>query len=455
MTGKRSRARAHDDDEEDDQQSEASDDASAESASPGPSKRARNRGVNGHSIGDEAEEMTTNGYQQEDDDDPSLRRRPGRGRPRAKGQAEEDGWKPGAIRRVKLENFITYEHAEFFPGPSLNMVLGPNGTGKSSLVCAICLGLGYKSEVLGRASAYGEFVKHGKDKATVEIELQKRPGDRTNSVVTLRINREDNSRKFSINGKETTHKEVQALNRSMRIQIDNLCQFLPQDKVAEFAGLSPVELLSKTLQAAAPPEMAEWQDELKNLYGHQKEFQARLKEDDAQLTRLENRQQSLQGDVERIRETQRISAEIERLKTILIAVEYREAKDHFSAIRDQLKELQSQYRSLKGRYAPALEGVNAKEKYMRQIQTVVDVRQRNLKGAEDEAEAVLLKNEAVASSIQNIRIKMEGNENILNAKKKEIGDVKKKITDLQAKYKSKPADFNAAHWNTQIVRTPP
>jgi ATPase subunit of ABC transporter with duplicated ATPase domains len=54
---------------------------------------------------------------------------------------------PGAIIRVKLTNFVTYTAAEFFPGPNLNMVIGPNGTGKSTLVCAICLGLGWGPKV--------------------------------------------------------------------------------------------------------------------------------------------------------------------------------------------------------------------------------------------------------------------------------------------------------------------
>jgi structural maintenance of chromosomes protein 5 len=57
------------------------------------------------------------------------------------------GHRPGAIVRVKLTNFVTYTAAEFFPGPNLNMVIGPNGTGKSTLVCAICLGLGWGPKV--------------------------------------------------------------------------------------------------------------------------------------------------------------------------------------------------------------------------------------------------------------------------------------------------------------------
>ena len=59
---------------------------------------------------------------------------------------------PGAIVRVKLTNFVTYTSAEFFPGPNLNMIIGPNGTGKSTLVCAICLGLGWGTKVWNYAS---------------------------------------------------------------------------------------------------------------------------------------------------------------------------------------------------------------------------------------------------------------------------------------------------------------
>ena len=56
-------------------------------------------------------------------------------------------YQPGSIVRVELKNFVTYTAVEFFPGPSLNMVIGPNGTGKSTLVCAICLGLGWGPQV--------------------------------------------------------------------------------------------------------------------------------------------------------------------------------------------------------------------------------------------------------------------------------------------------------------------
>lgn len=49
--------------------------------------------------------------------------------------------------RIQLKNFVTYDFVEFRPGPYLNMVIGPNGTGKSSIACAICLGLNFPPSV--------------------------------------------------------------------------------------------------------------------------------------------------------------------------------------------------------------------------------------------------------------------------------------------------------------------
>lgn len=53
----------------------------------------------------------------------------------------------GSIVRVKITGFMTYDHVEFRPGPHLNMILGPNGTGKSSIAAAIAIGLGFHPKV--------------------------------------------------------------------------------------------------------------------------------------------------------------------------------------------------------------------------------------------------------------------------------------------------------------------
>lgn len=41
-----------------------------------------------------------------------------------------DKFKPGYILKVKVRNFTTYSYAEFNLSPTLNMIIGPNGTVK-------------------------------------------------------------------------------------------------------------------------------------------------------------------------------------------------------------------------------------------------------------------------------------------------------------------------------------
>lgn len=369
--------------------------------------------------------------------------------PQPNGQSNS-GFQPGAIVRVKLKDFVTYNEAEFFLGPSLNMVIGPNGTGKSSLVCAICLGLGFPSNVLGRATAYGEFVKHGKDEATIEVELQGEPGE-SNYVVGLLITRENNSRDFTINRRKATHKEVHQLMNTLRIQIDNLCQFLPQEKVAEFAGLTPVELLEKTLQAAAPEEMITWQSELKDHYKVQAEAQRIADESGEEMKRLEQRQAALQADVERLQEKKQYEDAIAKLKKLKLVVAYNEAREQFRVAKKQKKLAETRLKQLEKDSAPSLEAVNQKHGYMEGVKAAVESRAAKLRDAEKDADNAVREIEVAENKVRNLAGQIEAEHGAFAARRQELGKIRKKITELEAKYKQNPREFDPAEWNRRIV----
>lgn len=92
------------------------------------------------------------------------------------------------------------------------------------------------------------------------------------------IKRDGNKSVFLLNNKPSNAKSVQAMANSFNIQIDNLCQFLPQDKVVEFAQMSPIELLASTQRAVAGPEMTRMHEDLKKLRTSQIQFMNENKE---------------------------------------------------------------------------------------------------------------------------------------------------------------------------------
>jgi hypothetical protein len=158
----RRRQRPEEDDESDEVSSESIRDPTPFSQTSNSSKRPRLGDVqeesddessgDGSIDADGATSPTVDGASQSQ---PSVGRSLGAA---VNGTRDEDAFKPGSIVRIKVTNFVTYTSAEFFPGPKLNMVIGPNGTGKSTLVCAICLGLGWGPQVCSSISITGRVL---------------------------------------------------------------------------------------------------------------------------------------------------------------------------------------------------------------------------------------------------------------------------------------------------------
>lgn len=364
---------------------------------------------------------------------------------------DRESFQPGAIVRVSVQNFVTYEKAEFLPGPNLNMVIGPNGTGKSSLVCAICLGLGYSPKHLGRAGTVKEFVKHGKDTATIEIELQKRPQDRSNFVIRVQIRREQNIQKWWLNGKETTHKKIQSLMHMLKIQVDNLCQFLPQDRVVEFAACTPVELLHETLRAAAPEEMQKWHQQLQELHRDKKDVAEAVHSDAETLKNLQSRQQGLQADVDRIREREEIQERVNNLKSALVIAQYQEARNNHLAAKERRKEAESRLKRLEDESGPSLQAVNQKQIYAQEIEAAIPPRAKAVRDAQLAAQNLAQDISTAVDDIKEWSNKIGAERKGFDEKKKEVAVSKSRITTLQADLKNRPSDFNASDWNQKIV----
>ena len=72
----------------------------------------------------------------------------------------------------------------------------------------------------------------------------------------------DGKSQFKINGAAKTQKDVEKLNGELTIQLDNLCQFLPQEKVVEFSKMTPTELLLSTERAIGDGRLADMHERL-------------------------------------------------------------------------------------------------------------------------------------------------------------------------------------------------
>lgn len=75
---------------------------------------------------------------------------------------------------MELSNFMTHQHAVMYPSANVNFILGANGSGKSSLVCAMCLGLGGDVRDMERGKELKAYIMTGKDVATIKVRASAR-----------------------------------------------------------------------------------------------------------------------------------------------------------------------------------------------------------------------------------------------------------------------------------------
>ncbi|XP_031140394.2 structural maintenance of chromosomes protein 5-like [Sander lucioperca] len=257
----------------------------------------------------------------------------------------------GSILRLTMKNFLTYDYSVVHPGPNLNMIVGANGTGKSSIVCAICLGLAGKTTILGRGDKVGLYVKRGCRKGSIEIELYKTGG---NVVINREIHVENNQSLWMLNGRHCNQKAVEEEVKTLCIQVSNLCQFLPQEKVGEFAKMSKIELLEATEKSVGPPEMYEYHCELKNFRNKEREQENIVKEKSSFLEKAKQRNERNKHDVNRYYEKKRHLDMIELLEKKKPWVEYETTRKELEGTKKERDEAKKQLSALKQAQAPML-----------------------------------------------------------------------------------------------------
>ncbi|KAG7521030.1 structural maintenance of chromosomes protein 5 [Solea senegalensis] len=319
---------------------------------------------------------------------------------RSKGQ---DRYVDGSILRITMKNFLTYDYSVVNPGPNLNMIVGANGTGKSSIVCAICLGLAGKTAILGRGDKAGLYVKRGCQKGSIEIELYRGGG---NVVINREIHAANNQSAWMLNGKHCSQKAVEEEVKSLQIQVSNLCQFLPQEKVGEFAKMSKIELLEATEKSVGPPEMYEFHCELKNFRNKERELENAVKEKASFLEKAKQRNERNKIDVNRYYERKRHLDNVELLDKKKPWVEYETNRKDLEQVKRERDEARRQLLTLRQAQAPM----------MRKLQQIDE----QLKPAEAQMKAK-------TAAIKEASNKCKQKQDQLDQKNKEIDTIKQKL----------------------------
>uniref|UniRef100_A0A671KS37 Structural maintenance of chromosomes protein 5 n=1 Tax=Sinocyclocheilus anshuiensis TaxID=1608454 RepID=A0A671KS37_9TELE len=338
------------------------------------------------------------------------------------------GFVEGSILRITMRNFLTYDHSEVSPGPKLNMIVGANGTGKSSIVCAICLGLAGKTAVLGRGDKVGLYVKRGCSKGSVEIELYRASG---NLIITREIQVENNQSTWMLNKKHSSQRAVEEAVKELHIQVGNLCQFLPQEKVGEFAKMSKIELLEATEKSVGPPEMYEFHCELKTFRSKERDLENVCKEKANFLEKARQRNERNKLDVERYYMKKRHLDRIQMLEKKKPWVEYETARKELEGVKKEREEMKKKLKSLKEAQEPLLRKIRSVESQLQPIEQQMKELTAGIRDASQKCKQKHDQLEYRNKEVDDIRQDLSLKQTEEADRQKRIGHTQLMIKDLQ------------------------
>ncbi|NXG00563.1 SMC6 protein, partial [Sakesphorus luctuosus] len=152
----------------------------------------------------------------------------------------------GIIESIQLKNFMCHSNLGPFQfGSNINFVVGSNGSGKSSILTALIVGLGGKATATNRGSSLKMFIRDGETSADISITLRNqgrdafKPEAYGNSIIVNQHINQDGSRSYKLKSKSGTivsskKEELVRILDHFNIQVDNPVSILTQEMSKQF-----------------------------------------------------------------------------------------------------------------------------------------------------------------------------------------------------------------------------
>ncbi|KAK4884603.1 hypothetical protein RN001_000874 [Aquatica leii] len=322
--------------------------------------------------------------------------------------------KPGSIYEINVKNFVTYKNVQLRPGQQLNMIIGANGSGKSTIVAAIILGLGGNPKTIGRGTKISEYVKHNSQEATVEIILH---SDNPNEYITItRTFDVTDKTSWLLNNKKVSFKDIEKTIKQYNIQVDNLCQFLPQDRVQDFAKLNKQQLLQQTQIAICRADLLDKQLDLIKLREQHKEMQSSTEQRAQKLKELKDANLRIEGKVANLTKKKKFVKFIEDVDRKVAWIRYEKVRLELDEVKEDKKKI--------------TETLNKHRSALKPMETAIA---KNKKLVTETQEKIAMANNSIRNHEAILKKKLETLVNFKSNITRIVGDLNSRLQEIKGR----------------------
>lgn len=295
--------------------------------------------------------------------------------------------------------------------------------------------------MLGRASDIETFVANGYDEGTIEIEVVNTNEGEPNPVIVRRLKREGSPKSsFLWNGNPITGKVVrETCLREFNISVDNLCTFLPQDRVGSFSGFDSKQLLLETEKSLSSSQ---------SLYHTHMELirdQEEMRGGDNRKASLEERYEQLEMEHRRLErakvlmeERSLAESQAELLRKKLLWLEFDEMIEKVAEKREAKKALKNQLKERSKDLAPLEVAAREAREQAEHWTSDTNKHGENVRTHQREMEKQSRKYESHDDKIENIIQELVALDAHREVKKKKVADFRVKVEEFREVLKEYP-----------------
>ncbi|XP_016959600.1 structural maintenance of chromosomes protein 5 [Drosophila biarmipes] len=346
----------------------------------------------------------------------------------------------GRIHSVYCKDFVSYSEITFHPKHYLNVLTGPNGSGKSTIVSAIILGLGGEPILLDRSASVADYIQSNKTSAMIVVRVYGRAANTTETF--RRIINSNGSSTFSVNDKDTSKKNFLAAVSSYNIQVSNLCQFLPQDRVQDFSKMNPQELLVNTMSSVCDDELTNGFNLLKQMRTQQANTTSNREKEKTDLVKKQKRLEQLQMTVAQYKEREEVKQKLQIYSAKKLWVEALAGEAKAAQLKPQIKKAKTQSDKLEEQHNKLVQAQEQIQSTKVSLREACLEKTRLLDKAVTERNAVESQLDSLKQGIRENKYELEQNiqKSLRNAaeadKVKQL--VENKTYELEDFYKNRP-----------------
>lgn len=273
------------------------------------------------------------------------------------------------LKAVEVNNFGIHKNLTMSFERPINLIVGANAVGKTTLLDAISIALGGESDRYGTIKELVEYIGPAGDKASVAVYLRNPSNENKNHPIIdygeyknyvrdelkIKITITRDAVYWQVNDRQKKHrrKEIRDMLQSAVIRIDmsDDILFTRKDTIDKFMGGNPVEQFQQIL---TPIKLANLQEDIQNTQEEARNLQNKLPELNYRRTNLEKDLEVARQQKEQYERKMELLDQKARLTNILNWIEYKEWQTRLMELDKQgillkknLEELQYEYQKIK------------------------------------------------------------------------------------------------------------